>query len=510
MRAPACPSCGFSQTNAPEHHPTLPQNTVTTDPYAWQQLIDLESEITRVKALLHQLEQQRSRLKRQLNACRSPVLQLPPELTSEIFVTYLAHHEWDGLTSCLSDVLISRTPLLFGRICSAWRELAWSTPKLWSSMQLDLENNNIDPILVNQWLDRSGSLPLSICALLRCEDYDQTAVVIMDAIAQHTERWCNIAFELPIFCYDSFKDDDNLKCYLPNLQHIFIGKESLGLDEFSRFDIFSVTPQLRSLSLKGVDVSDCVFSTNNLTKLRIEGECIDACMDILQRSPHIIECAFVNVQNTTSSIKHSLSNQLQLLRLEIPEEYDESIADIFNALTVPALRKFHFYAEGQSLPPNSFISLMTRSSCSLQTLTLEFVSVGLDANSDDELLQCLDAIPSLQELTLIGVRITDNTLRMLSCRDSSVVLPNLKVFDWGGSIRDFSVLVGFLHSRWDSRESTPSKENSHTISRLQSVNFWTFPSNVPDPDLLAQLQQFVEEGMEITRRTCAGTRSLFI
>jgi hypothetical protein len=347
---------------------------------------------------------------------------------------YLANHEWDGLTSCSSDVLIPTTPLLFGRICSAWRELAWSTPKLWSSMELDLENNKIDPILVNQWLDRSGSLPLSICALLQCEDYDHTAVVIMHAIAQHSERWLNIAFELPMFCYDSFKHD---KCSLPNLQHIFIGKESWEADEFSRFDIFSVTPQLRSLSLKGADVFDFVLSTKNLTKLRIEAERIDACMDILQRSPRIIECAFVHIQDTTASIKHSLSNQLQLLDLGFPEEYDGSITEIFNALTIPALRKLRIHVDGQWFPTNSFISLMTRSSCSLQTLTLEFSSVGLDLNPDDKLLKCLDAIPSLQELTLIGMIITDNTLRMLSCHDSSVVLPNLKVFECGGIFHDF-------------------------------------------------------------------------
>jgi hypothetical protein len=500
MRAPVCPNCGFSETNVPELHLSHPQNTVTTDPYAWQQLIDLESEITRVKAMLHQLEQQQTRLKRQLNACRSPVLRLPPELTSEIFITYLADHdsEWDDLISWPSRVLISTTPLLFGQICSAWRELAWSTPKLWSSMQLDLENNKIDAVLVNQWLDRSTSLPLSICAFLQCENYNHTAVVIMDAIAQHSERWRNIAFELPMFCYDSFKHD---KCYLPNLQHIFIDKESweAEADQLSGFDIFSVTPQLRSLFIKGADVSEFVLSTNNLTKLRIEGECIDACMNILQRSPHIIECAFVDVQDTLASIEHSLSNQLQSLELGFPEEYDGLITDIFNALTIPALRKLHIHADGQSLSSNSFISLMTRSSCSLQTLTLE-----LDANSDDELLQCLDAIPSLRELILIGMRITDNTLRMLSCRDSSVVLPNLKVFKCGGSFDDFSVLVGFLHYRWDNRVSTPSKEYPPTISRLQSVDLRTFSSDVPDPDVLAQLQQFVEEGTEIMLRTCAG------
>jgi hypothetical protein len=63
---------------------------------------------------------------------------------------------------------------------------------------------------------------------------------------------------------------------------------------------------------------------------------------------------------------------------------------------------------------------------------------------------------------------------------------------------DFSVLVGFLHSRWDSRKSAPSKENPPTISRLQSVKFWTFPSEVPDPDVLSRLRHLVEEGMEIT------------
>ena len=105
-----------------------------TDADPRQQLADLESEIKCVEVLPRQLEQRRIPLKREINRCYTPILQFPPEITCEIFIRYLAaHSSWHGTRAKFLS------PLLLGKVCHSWRQLAWSTPVLWSSIRLNLD-----------------------------------------------------------------------------------------------------------------------------------------------------------------------------------------------------------------------------------------------------------------------------------------------------------------------------------------------------------------------------------
>ncbi|KAJ7916895.1 hypothetical protein B0H13DRAFT_1485496, partial [Mycena leptocephala] len=57
----------------------------------------------------------------------SPVRRLSPDVLHEIFPASLPKH-WNRVTST------KEAPLILGRICSAWRTLALSTPVLWASL----------------------------------------------------------------------------------------------------------------------------------------------------------------------------------------------------------------------------------------------------------------------------------------------------------------------------------------------------------------------------------------
>ena len=150
-----CPNCGFSEPIATQQDPPLHLKNTASDP--WRQLTLLDVEIEG----LHQLEQDRVSLKRKINSS-SPILQLPSEISSEIFSAYL------GGQSLQDDPESElESPLFLGRICSAWRELAWSIPSLWCSVDLNFEQRKINPLVVDQWLIRSHTLPLSIRILVR-------------------------------------------------------------------------------------------------------------------------------------------------------------------------------------------------------------------------------------------------------------------------------------------------------------------------------------------------------
>src|ERR1700733_8226023 len=81
----------------------------------------LESELWQVDHQLDQLLQKRRILRRTLNDRFCPVLQLPVEVSTEIFMHYLRK----------TDKRVT-TQFELGRICQAWRDHVWSTPKLWS------------------------------------------------------------------------------------------------------------------------------------------------------------------------------------------------------------------------------------------------------------------------------------------------------------------------------------------------------------------------------------------
>ena len=122
-------------------------------------------------------------LKRRINQFHSPVVrQLPPDVTSTVFefcLTDFADHQLSSISSfAKEDVSI---PLSLGAICSYWREIAWSTPTLWSSLVVRVSNKH-DPQTINsitqEWLARSGQLPLSIYIFTKSFRDDQIPALV--------------------------------------------------------------------------------------------------------------------------------------------------------------------------------------------------------------------------------------------------------------------------------------------------------------------------------------------
>ncbi|KAJ6533307.1 hypothetical protein DFH09DRAFT_875947, partial [Mycena vulgaris] len=87
-------------------------------------LAEVESQITRYKASMKALEKQKRGLETSLSLMVYPVLTLPIEITSRIFVHCLPA---DGRV-CPSP---SAAPLILAQICRHWRDVALSTCHLW-------------------------------------------------------------------------------------------------------------------------------------------------------------------------------------------------------------------------------------------------------------------------------------------------------------------------------------------------------------------------------------------
>lgn len=95
---------------------------------------------------------------------------------------------------------------------------------------------------------------------------------------------------------------------------------------------------------------------------------------------------------------------------------------------------------------------------------------------DVVLVNCLWAVASLTELTLIEVGITNEIFCLLDpCHSSypspSSLLPTVETFRYsGGLFLDFSAIANLLRSRWEAGEGS---FDDHRRARLQSVEIET-------------------------------------
>ncbi|KAF7364804.1 hypothetical protein MVEN_00350500 [Mycena venus] len=130
-----------------------------------QLLISPRSEIERIDHEIAQLEARRLRLSAYVSAHETllaPIRQLPLDIIREIFIACMPKDQNAVMSA-------QEAPLLLGRICSSWRAIALSTPRLWSSIHIAEPHDTIPQHvregclqLVKTWLARSGGLPLSI------------------------------------------------------------------------------------------------------------------------------------------------------------------------------------------------------------------------------------------------------------------------------------------------------------------------------------------------------------
>jgi hypothetical protein len=131
--------------------------------------------------LIEALTTERQHLRAQLDSIVYPVLTLPPEISSHIFLHAIpTHSKPSSLTA----------PLLLTQICRQWRAIALATPSLWQSLTLNrgCEQTGYGKLL-NMWLERSAALPLT----LSFGTLDTQTQSLIDASLIHSHRWKEIA-----------------------------------------------------------------------------------------------------------------------------------------------------------------------------------------------------------------------------------------------------------------------------------------------------------------------------
>ncbi|KAJ7458008.1 hypothetical protein B0H11DRAFT_1873487, partial [Mycena galericulata] len=111
----------------------------------------ISADIELQKAVLKNLEHSKTIVQRQLNSVRDPVTRLPLEISTEIF------------SQCLPPLPMPpgahRIPMRLLNICSAWTDIALSTPALWAAIFIRLPCTEGFQQLLKTWLQRSRKHP---------------------------------------------------------------------------------------------------------------------------------------------------------------------------------------------------------------------------------------------------------------------------------------------------------------------------------------------------------------
>jgi hypothetical protein len=155
----------FSHVLGTNYAPTDPELSQIRDLCAEpiEQIHKLDKEIDQLTAKLDELASRREQLQEYVDghqALLSPIRRLCPELLQLIFTFCLP-------SSTNTPMLNSSAPLLLGRVCSAWRQLAHQTARLWSYIHIVLPPAQEALVelrhdAVVEWLERAKDVPLSI------------------------------------------------------------------------------------------------------------------------------------------------------------------------------------------------------------------------------------------------------------------------------------------------------------------------------------------------------------
>ncbi|KAJ7507102.1 hypothetical protein B0H11DRAFT_1849618 [Mycena galericulata] len=341
----------------------------------------VKSQILELENSLRPLQDEEALLQDRLDAYKYPVLTLPNEIVSEIFIHFLPPYP-----KC-PPIIGLRSPLLLTLICRKWREIAFSTPALWRAVGLSFKLRKKERFeqqlrLLEQSLGRSGSSPLSIKLQYRASDGSPSSDLdpLLQTIMSHSSH-CEHLY-IPVEFLPS------LKSPAPLLRSLRLGGTfNVDLQLPSLVPTFFSGPLLHEVTLRYYTPTFYpVLPWSQLTVLFVHWISTGDCANVLKQAINLIYCqlCIFDVEANFNSSDITLP-QLETLRLRMSFGSETTFLD---ALTLPALRNLqlqeHFILPN---PVSTLVSLVTRSRCTLQELSIPGSSVS------SELYQA--AIPSL-------------------------------------------------------------------------------------------------------------------
>ncbi|KAJ7765087.1 hypothetical protein DFH07DRAFT_1059019 [Mycena maculata] len=485
---------------------------------------DLDDEIAELQKAIDKLIEERDSLVANVEAHRaliSPARRLPLDIIQEIFVACLPTHR-----NCVMSA--SEAPVLLGRICSAWRSISLSTPRLWASLHV-VEPTRASYSLptfdakyaqrletTKMWLGRSGTCPLSL-SLESGFDFSENpqlqSDVFVQALMSFSSRWHRIAFTIPVSIMESLShltEDD-----VPILQDITLNERpdrlpsmnsTPGAVQWTSFGIF------RGLMISRFSVSRAQFG--NITELplrwsqlialtltffdddlQLDALTSERALQILSRCPQLQICSLAIYDYTVGSPgEHPIIECpfLHTFELVCGASPAYTLHRMFKRLSLPEFR--HFKLRGYSVPESN--DMLSFSSFLAVSTQLESLDICTETFSKELLLDLLrDLPPTMQRLQISHVWsvpdiLDDDILAILTISDDipSTCCPGLRqlILSQCGAFSD-AALLRFVTSRM----------TTESCNRLERVEVQS-GSREREIDLTKELAPFLDAGLIVS------------
>ncbi|KAJ7356455.1 hypothetical protein DFH08DRAFT_849112 [Mycena albidolilacea] len=317
-------------------------------------LADFDAQILDLECSLSALRSQRQPVFERLSAYTYPVLTLPNDITTEIFIHSLSNYpSWPPLTG-------PDSPTLLAQICREWRDIALATPALWRTISLSDSRIPFEHQvhLCNLWLSRSRCSPLSLELYGHVVD-PLRVTELVSALVSHRPRWERLVVHglprSPLFATDG---------PMPLLRTL-----ELYTDDRHNGVSFLEAPLLRTVVLWGAATETVALPWAQLTSLTLSHVSPEYCGPILRQTSNLVHCTLefskcpkaIDLLDVTLPYLHSLT-----LDGSDPGEYLEM-------LIVPVLRNLRMlnaYLEPEYIP--TLAAFIAKSGCKLQNLRVTY------------------------------------------------------------------------------------------------------------------------------------------
>ncbi|KAJ7445911.1 hypothetical protein FB451DRAFT_1104212 [Mycena latifolia] len=409
MVAYGCTQCGFQI-----HQTSLGSTEIASSPFLTPQsnhellrtcLAQLNRQIVHIKAFLSTVDAERQTVQDYIDRIVYPILTIPTELTAKIFVDCLPEH---GRVRPSAD----RAPLLLAQVCRQWREIALGTGDLWKSADVSFESitrpyKGAHKVL-SRWFPRAVGRPVSLT--IRCgSPRSDVPPAILTSVPTFQTQLGRLELQLSLADFRKLEQIGGSFC---RLHHLAISLTD-GWSEDRVLFAFPDTPSLRKLCLgEGISVPTGAGISPLLTALELsETMSFEAMLGLVKRFPHL---QHLKVFPDRIDPMHSAEPQTIAQLRSLDFEYNSHFLD---HVKVPNLQSLGFHLQISSA--SSFSSLISRSACLLQHLTLH-----ISDTNGDQLKGCFSAVPSL---TTLKVEVDeDNAQHIFKCLTLTSLLPYLR------------------------------------------------------------------------------------
>ncbi|KAF7356101.1 F-box domain-containing protein [Mycena venus] len=318
-------------------------------------IADIDAQIRDLERTLAALRVEKWFAQERLDSYKYPVLTLPNEIVSEIFVHFLPPYP-----ACPPRRGIL-SPTVLTQICGKWREIALATPMLWRAIKMipdDVISATKQGYTLAMWLSRSLCCPLSIHAEEHPEYFETER--FLKTVVPHRARWehlnlLELGSSYPLLTIEG---------PMPQLRALQLTVDPDRLRHTAVKISFHEMPMLRTVTLNDGAIACISLPWAQLTSLTLIRVYPSECFPILQQASSLVHCRLDIFSDTDNEHPNPIRlPNLQSLALTLADVAVEGYLETF---LVPALNNLEI-TEGFLMPNpiGSLRSFISKSGCKL-------------------------------------------------------------------------------------------------------------------------------------------------